>query len=196
MPRPLCPLVAFVLLCASAVAAVAAGLPNPGFEEGLSGWVAKDTMSQVLPEAARSGKAGLRITDNDTAKGSDLTSAKIPVTPGQALTLGFYAKAQGDFAAVYLRFQDAAGGFVKDEARKYTGGMPAAGVKKGAGAWTPYTLKATVPEGAATVAVWIHSWAGATGTADFDDFELAGVAADARPVIGAQSAVAAPTAAV
>jgi peptidoglycan/xylan/chitin deacetylase (PgdA/CDA1 family) len=184
-----------MLFAALAASAVASPLPNPGFEEGLAGWVTKDAMSVATPEAARTGKAGLRVTDNDTAKGSDLTSALLPVVPGQALTLTFSAKAQGDFLAVYLWFRDAAGRPVKDDTKKHTGGMPAVGVKKGAGDWTPYTLAATVPEGAATVAIWVHSWGSATGTADFDDFAFAGIAADAKPIIAAQPAVAAPAAA-
>ncbi|TSJ79538.1 polysaccharide deacetylase [Rariglobus hedericola] len=184
------------LFCAAVSAAVAASiLPNGGFEEGLTGWVTRDAMSQVSPEAAHTGKGGLRVTDADAQKGSDLTSAKLPVVAGQALALSFSARAQGDFCGVYLWFHDAAGKPVKDEAKKYTGGMPSVGVKKGAGEWTPYTLKAIVPEGAATVAVWVHSWGTAMGTADFDDFELAGVAGDARPIIGVQPVVTANAAA-
>lgn len=185
------------LLCATAAVVCAAPvLPNGGFEEGLAGWVTKDTMSQVSPEAAHSGKSGLRITDADTQKGSDLMSAKLPVAAGQALTLTFSAKSQGDFSGVYLWFSDAAGRPVKDEAKKYSGGMPSVGVKKGAGEWTPYALKAVVPEGAVTVSVWVHSWGSATGAADFDDFEITGVAADAQPIIGVQPVVVAPVVAV
>lgn len=184
------------MFCATVSAAIAASvLPNAGFEEGLTGWVTRDTMSQVLPEAAHAGKAGLRITDADAKRGSDLTSAKLPVAAGQALTLTFSAKAQGDFLGVYLWFYNAAGGAVKDEAKKYSGGLPSVGVKKGAGEWTPYTLKAVVPEGAVAVAVWVHSWGSATGTADLDDFDVTGVAADAQPIIGAQPAIAGAAAA-
>ncbi|MFA6285941.1 MAG: polysaccharide deacetylase [Opitutaceae bacterium] len=185
------------LVCLSFVfsAAAQAALPNAGFEDGLAGWVAKDAMATASPEAARTGKQGLRITDADAKRGSDLTSAKLPVEAGQALTLTFSAKSQGDFLGVYLWFYDAAGRPVKDEAKKYSGGLPSVGVKKGAGEWTPYSLKAVVPEGAVAVAVWVHSWGSAMGTADLDDFDIIGVAADARPIIGAQPAVAAPAAA-
>lgn len=178
----------FSALCFSAKAAVP---PNGGFEDGLSGWTAKDSMAKALPEAARTGKTGLRIVDEDTKKGSDLTSGRMPVTPGQEITLTFHARAQADFAGVYLRFDDAAGKPVKDAALKYTDGMPAAGIKKGAGDWTSYRLKATVPEGAATVAVWVHSWGAATGTADLDDFEITGPAGvGAAAMTGAPSTVA------
>jgi peptidoglycan/xylan/chitin deacetylase (PgdA/CDA1 family) len=180
-----------VLFCATVSAAIAASvLPNAGFEEGLTGWVTRDTMSQVLAEAAHTGKAGLRITDADVKKGSDLTSAKLPVVAGQALTLTFSARAQGDFLGVYFWFHDAAGKAVKNDVFKHSGGLPSVGVKKGAGEWTPYALKATVPEGAVTVAVWIHSWGSATGTADFDDFEVTGLSAGAQPIIGVQPDVA------
>jgi peptidoglycan/xylan/chitin deacetylase (PgdA/CDA1 family) len=185
-----------VLLCVSLCAARAASvLPNAGFEEGLAGWVTRDAMAKALPEAAHSGKLGLRIVDADTVKGSDFTSAKLPVTEGQAITLTFFARAQGDFSGVYLWFHDAAGKAVKNDALKYTGGMPSVGVKKGTGDWTPYTIKATVPSGAVMVSVWVHSWGSATGTADFDDFEISGLADGVKPVVGIQPVIAAAPAA-
>ncbi len=40
-------------------------LPNAGFEEGLAGWAdsSKAPMGTVMPEAAQSGAAGLRVVD-------------------------------------------------------------------------------------------------------------------------------------
>lgn len=170
----------------SSLIVTASVLPNAGFEDGLSGWVAKDTMARAVPEAAHTGKLGLRIVDEDDKKGSDFTSAQIPVASGQALVLTFVARTQDNFSGVYLWFRDTAGKPVKDVALQYTGGMPSVGVKKGDGNWTPYTLKTTVPPAATTVSVWVHSWGAAKGTADFDDFALAGAAENAAPVIGAQ----------
>lgn len=168
-----------------------AALPNPGFEEDLAGWKSRDAMSSAIAEAAKSGAKGLRIVDRDTSKGSDLLGARLPVRAGQSLTLTFEARADADFLGVYLRFEDAAGKVVKDPALRYTDGMPAIGVKKGDGSWAPYSLGAVVPQGATAVAIWVHSWGKSTGSADLDNFALAGLDADAAPLAAAVSTPAA-----
>lgn len=187
LPRPL-----RRALCLLALpAALGAALPNPGFEEGLARWESRDAMSRALPEAARSGAQGLRIVDADPAKGSHFISSRLPVRPGQSLALSFQARSDANFLGVYLWFNDAAGKTIKDPVLRHTDGLPAVGVKAGDGAWMPYTLNSTVPAEAATVAIWIHSYGKATGTADLDDFSLGGLDADATPIAAAVSVVAA-----
>lgn len=159
----------------------AKGLPNPGFEDGPSGWAINDTMSKVIPDAAHEGKMGLRITDDNTSAGSSVTSAKLPVQPGQEITLTYWSKAQSDCAGVYFWFYDSAGKVINDPAQRAGAGHPVCGVKKGDGGMS--TLKAVAPGGAVAVAVWIHSFGSATGTVDFDDFTLTGIADDAVPVM-------------
>lgn len=153
-------------------------LPNPGFEDAAQHWAIGDAISQVIPEAAHSGKLGLRIgADSYTPGGSSVTSARFPVTPGQDVTATFQARASADCAGVYLSFLTAAGRMIKDPATK--GGLPMAGIRKSGEAWQPYALQAKAPEGAAWVALWIHSFSGAIGKADLDDVAIGGIAAGA-----------------
>lgn len=177
---PLTPRLLWRTLCLLALpACLSATLPNAGFEDGLAGWESRDAMSRAMPEAAKSGAQGLRVIDQDQTKGSYFISSRLPVRPGQSLTLSFQARADANFLGVYLWFHDAAGNTIKDPALRHTDGLPAVGVKSRDGAWAPYTLKAAAPAGAASVAVWVHSYGKATGTADLDDFALTGL--DAAP---------------
>ena len=84
---------------------------------------------------------------------------------------------------VYLNFTSATGKPVTDPGLKAKGGQAVRVVDaKDAAAWTRYTLPAKAPPWAATVAVWVHSFAGAAGLVDLDDFAVSGIAADAVPV--------------
>lgn len=158
------------------------GLPNPGFEDGTTGW-ALDGMSKVDPEAAHEGKAGLRITDDSPTAGASVTSSKLPVQPGQEITLTFWSKTRSNATGVYYWFYNAAGQVIKDPALRAGGGLHVYGVKPGDGTWQSNTFKATAPEGSVSVAVWLHTFGSVTGTVDFDDFSMAGIAADAAPIL-------------
>ena len=95
-------------------------LPNPGFEDGKSGWSIGEGDSDVLAESARTGKMGLRITNDRTKpRGSNATSASIPVTPGKPVTVSFWARTANTGAAVYVMYAGENGkGYVKDPAIK------------------------------------------------------------------------------
>ena len=181
LPRLLCEALCLFLFSVGLQAA----LPNPGFEEGLANWQSRDTMSAAVADAAKSGALGLRVTDNDPAKGSDLLSVRLPVAAGQSITLNFQARTNAAFLGVYLRFENESGQVVKDSSLRHTDGMPAVGVKPGEGGWAPYSLTAAVPAEAVGVAVWIHSWGKGIGVADLDDFSFEGLAAGAMPLAAA-----------
>jgi peptidoglycan/xylan/chitin deacetylase (PgdA/CDA1 family) len=146
-------------------------LANPGFEQGLEGWILlekdfPEPMTSVTADAAREGAAGLRVDDTDRTKGSSLVSQPLPALPGKTYRLSFHGRAAaGKKAAVYLRFQDASRKVIDAQ------NLPSVAVEK-SGGWERYTLDAVAPEEAATVAIWVHSWSGATGITDFDDFTL------------------------
>lgn len=151
--------------------AMALPLQNPGFENGLEGWIVlerdlPDPMSSVAADAAREGSAGLRVEDADKQSGSSVVSQPLPASPGRTYKLGFYARAKGaNKGAVYLRFYDNARKIIDPQ------NLPSVAISK-AGDWENYTLDAVAPAGTAAVAIWIHSWSGATGTIEFDDFSL------------------------
>lgn len=152
---------------------------NPGFENGTSGWaiMEKTPMSEAKAEAANTGTSGLRVTDQSPEAGSSATSGEIPVEPGAPITLSFWARTENPgFLGVYLWFRDSSGKLIKEESQRAGQGHPVIGVTKADGQWAAYKLKATVPDGAATVSIWIHSFGKATGTADLDDFAIEGAA--------------------
>lgn len=112
-----------------------------------------------------------------------MTSARLPVTPGQTLTVTFWAKGEPNHAGVFLYFYNAAGKQVTAKAAagqaKGGGGQPARAIDKPAGQWQQYDLKAQAPEGAAFVSLWLHSYSGGRFVIDLDDFALTGLAKDA-----------------
>jgi peptidoglycan/xylan/chitin deacetylase (PgdA/CDA1 family) len=169
------------LLLFSLVTARADAPFNPGFEAGAAGWTfaEKSPMSAVATGAAHSGQAGLRVTDASAEAGSSALSGKIPVEPGAPIELEFQARTETPgFIGVYLWFHDGSGKLIKEESQRAGQGHPVVGVKNADGQWSRYTLKATVPDHAATVSIWVHSFGKPTGNADLDDFVLKGAAGE------------------
>ena len=153
-------------------------LPNPGFEADDGMW-AVSGCAKLLPEAAHGGRRGLRVGAAEyNAEGSSVSSARLPVTPGQEVTLTFQARSGAACSGAYLWLYNAAGKTVNAP----RGCNTACWVAETNNAWTAHSLKVTVPPGVAAVAVWVHSSPGVTGFADYDDFALAGIAPGAAAV--------------
>lgn len=174
----------FALLSVMAITVFAENpLPNPGLEEGIQGWRIGEEVTKSDPEAAHTGKSGLRVKiDEGRPYGSSAFSARMPVEPGKEITLTFWAKAQKRMLGVYLYFYDKDGKMIKDDKKKNSGGMPMVGINKADGQWNEYKLKTTVPENAVAVDVWIHAYSNTTGVVDLDDFEFSGLPAGAQPI--------------
>lgn len=162
-------LAAWLSLAAQAAPVPADQLPlsNPGFEEGATSWSIGErvTMSRVVPEAAHTGKQGLRVTDEDPKLGSSAFSSRMPVAPGQGFSLSFWGKSAKDGAAgVMLCFFD--------EQRRALPQYQPTMVLTGGGEWKQYRLLARAPETAATVTIWIHTFSTPQTSIDLDDFQL------------------------
>jgi hypothetical protein len=145
-------------------------LPDPGFEEGDAHWHTADKgMSKIVPEAARSGKLGLRVVDTSDRNGSDCHSDPLPATPGKTYALFFWARALANVGSVgvYLQFFDAAGHNLNTSDRNNENILV---TPEGPAEWKALTLYGKAPQGAATLAVWIHAFDSAQGQADLDDF--------------------------
>ena len=183
------------LLTLSVLASLAIALPaeelalkNPGFEDQMAGWISLEAelpqpMSTIIAEAAHEGSFGLHVEDTDTAKGASFASERLPAEPGKTYRLTFFARASGKGkGAVYLRFLDENKKIINPNA------LPSANIDK-AGAWETFTVEAAAPENTSSLAVWIHTFSGATGTIDFDDFLVESVDGAA---ITAPAAMAAP----
>ncbi len=170
-----------LLILAAPAARAADGnvLPNSGFEAGADDWAITDGTSQILAEAARDGGKGLRVgTVEYNAEGSSVTSARFPVQPGQKLKLGFHARAASTCGSVYVVYNNALGKPV----RTAKDGPPrSVAFTKADGQWHEYALETVAPDDAASVAIWVHTYAGTRGFADVDDITLGGIPAGTAP---------------
>jgi hypothetical protein len=157
-----------VLLILGSLCAHAEEIANPGFEQDLTDWTARGdrNMSATTEEAARSGKIGLRVIDEDTGAGSNLTSLPFGVTPGTKYELSCWARGVSGTGrvGVYFRFLNEKGKPVKKEK---VVALPSE-VKE----WKQYTVVDTAPETAVQAQIWVHSFAKDTPVVDIDDFEL------------------------
>lgn len=172
MCRTFAALLVFAIVWVVGLPATGNPLPNPGFEDNGAMWSVSGA-AQLLPEAAQNGKAGLRVgSDVYNADGASATSARLPVTPGQEITLAFSARSRAACSGAYFWLYDAAGKVVSPP----KGCNTACWIGDTNGVWKAYSLSMTVPAGVASVAVWVHGSPGIIGWADYDDFSLSGIA--------------------
>ncbi|MBI2298802.1 MAG: right-handed parallel beta-helix repeat-containing protein, partial [Armatimonadetes bacterium] len=138
-----------------------------GFAAGAAGWKVADTFSTLSAEQAAAGATSLRVADTSTTDGSNVTSARVPVTPGLFELRAKVYPVSGTGLGIYVRAYDAAG---KQLGRgdEFQRGAPAAP----AGRWTAFSLAVYPPEETRFLEIWIHSYAAAVVTAYLDDFEL------------------------
>lgn len=176
-----------VLMGVSRAAAAADNpLPNAGFEGGEAEWEFKDAISHVVPEAARTGKQGIRIGSADgTKQGAQVFSSAFAVTPGQEVTASFWARADKGCGGVYLVFRDADNKWLKNS--NISGGVAMVGVKGTGEQWAEYQVNSTAPDRAATVSVWLHTFGSTPGTIDIDDVVVSGLPADVVVISAAAS---------
>jgi hypothetical protein len=148
-------------------------LPNPGFEEELSSWTVSSQdngMSQVSPEAARNGAAGLRVDDQNSEFGSSLFSSALPATAGQKYAVRFWARnVSGEGLAVYLIFFDAQNRYLN---KQELGNENLLMIPRDSLEWEQFSVEGVAPDGAATVKVWIHSFTKNQVVAEVDDLTV------------------------
>ena len=168
------PILAAIVLCTSPLwADTALPLANPGFEDGTQDWVAsaEDTaakLSTVIPSAARTGKAGLRVTQADGGPGSWFQCARIPVETGKSYRLEFWARTlKTSGVGVWVQFFD-------DERHEVKGATPnlAVQVQQDSPDWASYLLDVPVPAGATSMTLAVHCYSKRPTFADFDDFSI------------------------
>lgn len=164
-------------------------LANPGFEQERAGWSGETIMSQVTAEAAYEGQFGLRVKDDDKKAGSSFRSQSLPVKPETAYALRFHARNSGNRGAVgaYLQFFDAAGKQLNAPGRYPEIILPVPVTKD----WQPFTLVGKAPAEAVTASIWIHSFNGATGMTDFDNFTLSELSPEEEKTVSSTSVAAA-----
>jgi len=148
-------------------------LKNTSFEEGLAPWVITDMdmgISKIAPEAARTGKNGLRITDKDIKNGSNVFSPTISVTAGKKYQLSFWGRiVEGEGLAGYIIFFDAQNQQLTSYDKK---NEQLVIMNKDSKEWKEYSLESVAPEGSSYLKVWLHSFGGAQVVGDMDDISL------------------------
>ncbi|HBC88897.1 MAG TPA: polysaccharide deacetylase [Lentisphaeria bacterium] len=144
-------------------------LPNPGFEDGDRMWSFGDSTSKLVHEAAHEGKSGLRVGDEEyNADPGSVTSARLPVNPGQEVTLSFWARGKNKSSGAYIYFYDSGGKVISKP-------QPALWPANEDGEWHQYSLKEKAPVNGTSVAVWVHFSPGNIGITDYDDFAFEGI---------------------
>lgn len=148
-------------------------LRNGGFEYGAFCWdIPKDDKSEVSEEKAATGKASLKITDRDAQGGTNVNSARIPMTGGKALVLrGKVRHESGQGIGIYVKYYDANGMQINPDDGQ--GNISAVGTPTGAvGQWADFAFPFKTPADTATICVWIHSFNSAKVDAFLDDLEI------------------------
>jgi hypothetical protein len=143
-------------------------LVNGGFEEDLTDWDSRGDrdMSAAVADAARTGLAGLRVTDATENQGSSLISLPVEVVPGRSYEVSCWGRGVSGTGGVgvYLRFINDSG---KAVGKERVVSVPAE-IKE----WKPYAVRGIAPENAVAGVVWIHSFAKDMPVVDLDDFEF------------------------
>ena len=146
-------------------------LSNPGFESGLEGWKSteKTPITTAVKEAAHTGEMGLRVNDDSETDGARFASDAFTVSPGQKVSLSFWARSpQGDVAAVSLLPLGARNRPIMGE----NGQPPLVVAIKASPDWKQYKASYTVPDEAEAMIITVRSWSRSKGIVDIDDFEL------------------------
>ncbi|CAN5343267.1 hypothetical protein BH09VER1_BH09VER1_27700 [soil metagenome] len=186
-----------LLVISSARAEDPLPLVNPGFENAATGWNsskedAAASISQVSPEAAHSGDAGLRVTQADGGPGSWIQGSKVPVEAGKNYRVEFWARCVQDSGiGVWVQFYDAQG-------KNLTPTNPAlwaVQVPQSVRTWAQNHLIVQAPAGASQMTLAVHSYSKRSCLADFDDFSVTPTDETAQAPVPTQPA-AAPVAAV
>ena len=149
-------------------------LTEGGFEMGSFGWdLPQSGLGSISTEQAASGQASLKITDPDQTEGSNVTSAAIPVQPGQDsyVLSGKVFHVSGSGIGMYMKLYDAAGKSLnKSDDRGNI--APVGSLAGAAGQWVDFKFPFRVEPGTATMRLWIHSYNSAVVEAYLDDLRV------------------------
>ena len=148
-------------------------LRNGGFENGAQDWnLPVDGMGAVVTDRAATGHASLQINDHDPLRGSDVSSAQMPVKPDADYMLrGQVFHQDGEGLGMYMRFFDADRNSLNTpDAHGNT--APIGTVKGTTGMWTPFSLHFHSPAGAKRMQLWIHSFNAAQANVYLDDLAI------------------------
>jgi len=148
-------------------------LRNGGFELGSWAWrIPKNGMGSVSDEQAATGQHSLKIVDESKKRGSNISSARLPIDgPGSFELRGKVFRASGNGVGMYLKYWDANGKLLnKTDHRGWISGVTTA--QGPVGEWAPFKCRFTAPPDTASLQIWIHSANAAKVAAYLDDLEI------------------------
>ncbi len=149
-------------------------LRNGGFEAGSWGWsLPAGSFGSISTEQAASGKASLKLSDNNPNTGSNIVSARIPIPAGGGwyVVKGKVYHASGKGIGLYVRYLDTQSKVLN--ASDTNGNMAPVGSLTGdEGKWVPFSYRFQVPADATFLQLWLHSFNGALVEAYLDDLEV------------------------
>ncbi|MEN6549052.1 MAG: heparinase II/III family protein [Armatimonadia bacterium] len=148
-------------------------LVNGGFEQAAFGWeLPANGQGEISTERAFEGKAALKIADDRTDNGSNLTSGRLPATGEKDYVLkGQVFHVSGSGIGMYMRFYDAAGNSLNPADDK--GNIAPVGSLTGpANQWTAFTYPFRTPAGTTNMRLWIHSFSATKVEAYLDNLEI------------------------
>jgi hypothetical protein len=162
------------LLCAAPILPARAGtllpLKNPGFEKSLLDWTAQEkarAMISAAPEAAHTGKRGLRINDRSSKLGVVLLSSPTFLDIRRIHRVTFWARTQaGGVAEVRLHFLGA------DYQMITTSTRASRQIDNADGTWRPYAFIVNPPVNAFQFVLMILSYPETQGVVDIDDISV------------------------
>ena len=151
-------------------------LRNGGFEYAAWGWsIPKGGMGSISTEQAASGSHSLKIVDTNRTVGSNISSGRIAIASRDFELRGKVFLVSGDGVGMYVRYLDSERRMLnKQDVRGYIRALDTVG--KTPGAWEPFALRFTAPEGTVYLQAWIHSVTSAVTTAYLDDLAIVPVA--------------------
>ena len=148
-------------------------LRNGGFEHDDWCWgIPADGFGAVSAEQAATGTRSLKIVDTAADAGSNIISARMPVSEGANYEFrGKVFPVSGDGVGLYVRLFDRDRRLLnRVDAR---GNMPSIGTVGGADkAWKTFSFPFTTPNEAVSAQVWIHSYNASKVEAYLDDLEI------------------------
>ena len=149
-------------------------LCNGDFALGADGWTMPATsLGSISSERAAVGENSLKITDESDAAGSSITSARIAVEgPGRWLLRGQVYHESGSGIGTYLRFFDTTGARLNEATNERGDIAPVGSLEGPVGEWAPFEFAFDLPEGAASMDLWIHSFNAAQVVAFVDDLQI------------------------
>lgn len=144
-----------------------------GFELEELGWSISDDATSIEKKITASGKSALRINDKSKENGSNITSARINVTPGEQLTLsGKHYSLKGSGVGVYVRYYNKENKLLN---KVSSGGNISALLvlqAKDSMVWGNFSKPFTPPPETEYIRLWIHSMNGAEVDAVIDDLAV------------------------